>query len=196
MTATSSTPTQNWKPQVLSATLATITVAVISAPVRSNSSKLVYLGRSSVMMCSACAPRRPSRAISSSRAGETIVMAASAAASRPAIGTSAAATTSNSTSMLSTVGSAPSARIDAGCGLPGVAESHRVEDGGIDLGQPRASRQGGPMITPGVQQFVLQPEHLPLLGRLCVVVPEQVQTAVDGQQMEFVIQAVPGLSCL
>ena len=41
MTATSATPTQNWKPQVLSATLATITVAVISAPVRSNSSRLV-----------------------------------------------------------------------------------------------------------------------------------------------------------
>ncbi len=44
------------------------------------------------------------------RAGETMVIAASAAASSPAIGTSAAAMTSNSTSMLSTSGSAPSAR--------------------------------------------------------------------------------------
>src|SRR6476661_5751525 len=165
ITVTSATPTHSWKPQVLRATFATITVAVISAPVRNNSSRFVYRGRSSVMLSSAAAPRRPSRVISSSRAGETMVIAASAAASSPAIGTSAAATTSNSTSMLSTVGISP----------------------------VRSTGQPGSMIAPGVEQFVLQPEHLPLLGGFGVVVAEQVQAAVHGEQVQLVVEGMTGL---
>src|SRR6478609_3201770 len=166
MTATNATPTHSWKPQVLSATFATMTVAVISDPVRNSSNRFVYRGRSSVMLSSAAAPPRPSRVISSNRAGETIVIAASAAASRPAIGTSAAATTSNSTSVLDTVGSAPSARREVAVVAwlpPVIGEPDRVQHGRVDRGQPRPPGKPGAVVAPGVQQLVLQPEHLPLL---------------------------------
>src|SRR6185436_6511786 len=99
-----------------------------------------------------------------------MVMAASAAASRPAIGTRAAAITSNSTSMLSTPRSAPSAGLDVAVAalqwVSGVVvgQSDGVQHGGVDRSQSGAPGEAGPMVAPGVQQLVLQPEHLSLFG--------------------------------
>src|SRR5215207_8870681 len=46
--------------------------------------------------------------------------------------------------------------------------------------------------SPGLQQATLQAEHLPLLLGLGVVVPEQMQDAMDGEQVQLVLGPVPG----
>src|SRR6185312_11617944 len=105
------------------------------------------------MTNSATAPRRPSRSSSSTLAGDTMVIAASAAAHSPASGISAAARTSRTMSRESTAAS------------------------------PRPARR----VPPAVEQLVLQPEHLPLLGWFGVVVAEQVEHTVHGQQVQLVV---------
>src|SRR6185312_8571839 len=156
MMTTTTIATHGWKPQVDSATAATSTVAVSSAPVRNNSSRLVYRGRSRVMANSAAAPRLPSRSSSSTRAGDTMVIAASAAAHSPASGISVAARTNRTMSSESTIAS------------------------------PRPAGR----VTPAVEQFVLQPEHLAFVGGFRVVVTQEVQHAVHGEQVQLVVQRV------
>ena len=45
---------------------------------------------------------------------------------------------------------------------------------------------------PALEQLLLQPEHLPLLLGLRVVVAEQVQDAVGGEQLQLVVDGVAG----
>ncbi len=58
-------------------------VAVISQLVRSNTTRLTYRGRSAITLRSDPAPGRWSRTSSSTRAGDTVLMAASIAANNP-----------------------------------------------------------------------------------------------------------------
>ncbi len=176
---------------MLSATSATITVAVISAPTRSSSSRLVYRGRSSVIVQQRCGAAAavavelldPGRRDHGDRRVARPRTARRSAPARPR-------RASSSTSMLSMarVSPARSIRVAAGAGIGSPRPT--VSSTAASTAASRARRSPArPFLAPGVQQLVLQPEHLPLLGGLGVVVAEQVQHAVHGQQVQFVVQS-------
>src|SRR3954452_17524038 len=164
---------------VITWTRATVsrTVATASAVSRSRSSRLTCRGRSATTLFSARAPGRPARTSDSTRARETELSAASAAAKTPASGTSRTAMT------ISGVITA---------GGSGVLEADGAQYRGVaaPLGLP-----GRGLLAPGAplpEQLVLQAEHLPLLVGLGVVVAQQVQHTVHGQQVQLVGQRVAG----
>src|SRR5215207_9936938 len=138
---------------------------------RSRSSRATWRARSSTTSSSAAARLTPSRRISSTRALDTRCSAASMAAKRPARGTSRIATTSMVISPL-LIGPCPS-----GAGLPGRRlTGHRL-----------AGRR-----PPALDELLLETEHLLLLVGLHVVVAEEVQHAVRGQQDQLVVHGVTG----
>jgi hypothetical protein len=51
-------------------------------------------------------------------------------------------------------------------------------------------------VPPGFQQLLLQAEHLGVLLRFCVVIAQEMQYAVHGEQLKFRLRAVPGRLCL
>src|SRR6187455_2374599 len=161
------------------------TVAAVSATSRSRRSRLTCRGRSARTAASARAPARPSRTRDSTRARDTEFSAASAAADSPASGTSSAAMT------IRAVGFTGSSDRRSGVVEPDGAEQSRVV---ATLGLPRGGLVPGGL--PLREQRVLQAEHLAFLLGLAVVVPEQVQHAVHGEQRQLVPEAVACLAGL
>src|SRR6185503_10323713 len=129
---------------------------------------------------SRAARRSPPRSISSTLARDTRTSAASMPASTPASGTSSAATTIRATSV-ALISHSPH-----GPGLVPRPAAPRSSAGP----RARSSRlRAGP---PGLEQLRLQGEHLPLLLRLGVVVAEQVQHPVHGEQLQLRGERVAG----
>src|SRR5690348_11066457 len=178
--AASSAPAQTgvitWSRAMVSST-----VAAVSAASRSSRSRLTWRGRSATTLDSARAPGRPARTSDSTRARDTVFRAASAAANTPASGTSTTAMT------ISGVITGPGSAVLGRLGQPDRAQHRRVR---APLRGP--GRGHLPAGAPLAQQPVLQAEHLALLVGLGVVVAEQVQHAVHGQQVQLVGQPVAG----
>src|SRR3954454_9422056 len=182
MPAAASTPAQTgW----ISRARATVsrTVAAVSKSSRSSRSRLTWRGRSATTAASARAPPRPSRTSVSTRARDTELSAASAAANTPASGISRTARTIRATGFIYRVGS-------------GLFEPDGAEQAGVvaALGLAGGGRAGGRL--PLREQAVLQAEHLTLLLGLAVVVAQQMQDAVDGEQVQLVGEAVARLARL
>ncbi len=181
-----SAPTQTGSISSIRATVSS-TAAQISAASRISSSRLTCRGRSATTAASARDPGRPARTSASTRARETEFSAASAAANTPASGTSRTAMTIRPTVLVSQFMRVidQGSRISCPRGRPRRARRSRAPPG---LGGRGLLARGPPV----VQQLALQAEHLPLLLRLAVVVAEQVQHAVHGEQLQLVGQRVPG----
>ena len=145
----------------------TSTAATISQAIRSSSSSATCRARSWTTSSRASARLTPSRRISSTRAFDTRWSAASMAAKTPASGIRQIATTSRVIAPELIGGPTPGSRRGAG---------HRFTGRG----------------TPALDQLLLETEHLLLLVRLHVVVAEEVQDAVRGQQHQFVVHGVAG----
>ena len=146
------------------------TAARVSQTIRSRSSSATCRARSATTSSRASARLTPSRRISSTRALDTRCRAASIAANAPATGTSAIATTSR-------VIEPPLIGSGSSGGVPGRGRA----------GHGLARR--GP---PALEELLLEAEHLLLLLGLHVVVAEQVQDAVGGQQHQLVVHRVAG----
>src|SRR6201991_1048501 len=157
------------------------TVAAASAASRNSSSRLTWRGRSATTAASARDPGRPARTSASTRARETELSAASAAANKPASGTSRTAMTISGVLMRR-----PSAVFEPdGAEQCVVAATLGLASGGF--------RDGG---APVGEELVLQGEHLAFLVGLAVVVAEQVKHAVHGEQVQLVGERVAGLAGL
>src|SRR5687767_4456419 len=160
------------------------TEAAASAASRNSRSRLTCRGRSAATTASARAPARPARTSASTRARDTEFRAASAAAKTPASGIRRTAMTIS--------GRVPF----MAWALLAVLEASGAEHGGVAA--PPGRLGGGilPRGAPVGEQLALQPEHLPLLLRLGVVVAEQVQHAVHGEQVQLVAEGVACLASL
>src|SRR4051812_41889342 len=142
---------------------------------RSRSSRATCRARSARTSSRPAARLTPSRRSSSTRALDTLCRAASMAAKTPASGTRQIAITS-SVIAPEVIGPYSSSARLAG---------RRLAGHGLARGR-----------SPAVEELLLETEHLLLLVGLHVVVPEQVQHAMGGQQHQFVVHGMAGCTGL
>src|SRR5712664_701371 len=172
-------------PAQCSSTAATSNVAPISAMTLASSSTAMYFGTSASTACSGAGVWLPDVASSFAPARETLSSAVSALAHNPANSASAAAARI----------SQPIACLSWRAGSPGrPGHSGRAPV----FGRTAVSGSGGSAAVPaalgppGRQQPVLQAEHGSMLLGVGMVIPEQVQDAVGGEQVDFVRNGMLG----
>src|SRR5260221_2252270 len=178
-------------PAQCSSTAATSNVAPISAMTLASSSTATYFGPSASTACSGAGVWLPDLASSFAPARETRSSAVSALAHNPANSASAAAARiSQPIACLSwRAGSPGRPGNPGGPGGPG----RRGDSGRAPVfGRTAVCGPGGSAAVPaalgppGRQQPVLQAEHGSMLLGVGMVIPEQVQDAVGGEQVDFV----------
>src|SRR5215207_10536731 len=147
------------------------TAASVSQTIRSRSSSATCRARSARTSSSPAARLTPSRRISSTRAFETRCSAASIAPKIPARGIRQMAITRKVIEP---------ALIGCGSSRPRLPDHRRTGDG--------FARRG----LPALEELLLEAEHLLLLVGLHVVVTEEVEDAVGGQQDQLVVHRVAG----
>src|SRR6478609_1062787 len=119
--------------------------------------------------------------------GRSLVISSSAAAPRRP-SRSSSSTRAGDTMVIA----ASAAAHNPASGINAAARTSRTMSRESMVASPRPAGR----VAPAFEQFVLQPEHLPLLGGFGVVVAQQVEHAVHGQQVKFGVERVPGLAGL